>query len=97
MVSRISRIAPRGLSVRLSLHSNTQRSNRDRLKGERMPKTLDKTDFTTRWKTIQDLCSVIACHSAFEDCMDGDTVGLGGRHFIINCCHLQLSKRTAGR
>lgn len=47
-----------------------------RLKGERIQKKLDKEDFTTRWKTIQDLCSVIACHSAFEDCKDGDNVGL---------------------
>jgi hypothetical protein len=47
-----------------------------RLKGERMQKKLDKDDFATRWKTIRDLCSVIACHSAFEDCMDGDDVGL---------------------
>jgi len=41
-----------------------------------MPKQIDKDDFTTRWKTIQDLCSVIACHSAFEDCMDSDGIGL---------------------
>jgi hypothetical protein len=61
----------------------TQRSNCDRLKGERTQKKPDKDDFATRWKAIQDLCSVIACHSAFEDCMDGDNVELGGRHAII--------------
>lgn len=60
-----------------------QRSNCDRLKGERVKKKLDKEDLTTRWKTIQDLCSVIACHNTFEDCMDGDNVGLGRRHVII--------------
>ncbi|KAI0256797.1 hypothetical protein BJV78DRAFT_1116968, partial [Lactifluus subvellereus] len=47
-----------------------------RLKGERMQKKFEKEDFRIRWKTIQDLCSVMACHSAFEDCMDGDSVGL---------------------
>jgi len=47
-----------------------------RLKGERMLKKIDKEDFTTRWKTVQGLCSVIACHNAFEDCTDGDSVGL---------------------
>ncbi|KAI9509649.1 hypothetical protein F5148DRAFT_1186141 [Russula earlei] len=47
-----------------------------RLKGERMPKKTDQEDFATRWKTMQDLCSVIACHNAFEDCMDGNGVGL---------------------
>lgn len=51
-----------------------------------MQKKLDKEDFATRWKTVQDLCSVIACHSAFEDCMDGDNfghVGLGRHHVIV--------------
>jgi hypothetical protein len=62
------------------------------LKGERIQKKLDKEDFTTRWKTIQDLCSVIACHSAFEDCMDGDNVGLGGRHVIIYLLSLTIIK-----
>src|SRR6267154_3468550 len=95
MVSRISRHAPRGLSVRVSLHSNTQRSNCDRLKGERIQKKLDKEDFTTRWKTIQDLCSVIACHSAFEDCMDGDIVGLGGRHVIVYLLSLTIIKENS--
>ncbi|KAI0006126.1 hypothetical protein BJV74DRAFT_22263 [Russula compacta] len=47
-----------------------------RLKGEKMLKKIDKEDFATRWKTIRDLCSVIACRSAFEDCMDSDGVGL---------------------
>jgi hypothetical protein len=47
-----------------------------RLKGEREQKALAKEDFGTRWKAIFDLCSVIACHSAFEDCMDGDSIGL---------------------
>jgi hypothetical protein len=52
-------------------------SNSGRLKGEREQKALAKEDFGTRWKAIFDLCSVIACHSAFEDCMDGDSIGLG--------------------
>ncbi|KAI9446360.1 hypothetical protein H4582DRAFT_1905171 [Lactarius indigo] len=47
-----------------------------RLKGERAQKTLEKDNFRSRWKTMLDLCSVIACHSAFEDCMDGDSIGL---------------------
>jgi hypothetical protein len=63
------------------------------LKGERIQKNLDKKDLTTRWKTIQDFCSVIACHSAFEDCMDGDNVGLGGRHVIIYLLSLTIIKR----
>lgn len=78
----------------------TRRGNCGSLKGERMPKQIDKDDFTTRWKTIQDLCSVIACHSAFEDCMDGDGIGLGRRHFIINIINLlllTLSKKIVGR
>jgi hypothetical protein len=62
------------------------------LKGETVQKKLDKEDFTTRWKTIQNLCSVIACHSAFEDCMDGDNVGLGGRHVIIYLLSLTIIK-----
>ncbi len=48
-----------------------------------MQKKPDKEDFATRWKAIQDLCSVIACHTAFEDCKDGENVELGGRHAII--------------
>jgi hypothetical protein len=47
-----------------------------RLKGDRAQKSLEKDDFRTRWKTMLDLCSVIACHSAFEDCMEGDSIGL---------------------
>ncbi|KAI9466307.1 hypothetical protein BJY52DRAFT_347684 [Lactarius psammicola] len=47
-----------------------------RLKGERAQKAVEKDNFRIRWKTMQDLCSVIACHSAFEDCMDGDSIGL---------------------
>ncbi|KAH9063340.1 hypothetical protein EDB87DRAFT_1557873 [Lactarius vividus] len=47
-----------------------------RLKGERVQKALEKDNFRSRWKTMLDLCSVIACHSAFEDCMDGDNIGL---------------------
>lgn len=47
-----------------------------RLKGERAQKALEKEDFTIRWKTMLDFCSVVACHSAFEDCMDGDSIGL---------------------
>jgi hypothetical protein len=62
------------------------------LKGERIQKKLDKEDFTTRWKTIQDLCSVIACHSAFEDCMDGNNVGLGERYVIIYLLSLTIIK-----
>jgi len=78
----------------------TRRGNCGSLKGERMPKQFDKDDFTSRWKTIQDLCSVIACHSAFEDCMDGDSIGLGRRHFIIDIIYLlllTLLKRIVGR
>lgn len=52
-------------------------SNSGRLKGEREQKALAKEDFRNRWKAMFDLCSVIACHSAFEDCMDGDSIGLG--------------------
>ena len=77
-----------------------RKGNCGSLKGEKMSKQIDKDDFTTRWKTIQDLCSVIACHSAFEDCMDGDSVGLGRRRFIINIINLSLltlSKRIVGR
>jgi hypothetical protein len=77
----------------------TRRGNCGSLKGEKMSKEIDKDDFTTRWKTIQDLCSVIACHSAFEDCMDGDSVGLGRCRFMINIIKLSLltlSKRIAG-
>lgn len=47
-----------------------------RLKGERAQKALEKDNFRTRWETMLDLCSVIACHNAFEDCMDGDNIGL---------------------
>ncbi|KAN0140728.1 hypothetical protein V8E53_001172 [Lactarius tabidus] len=47
-----------------------------RLKGEREQKALAKEDFRIRWKAMFDLCSVIACHSAFEDCVDGDSIGL---------------------
>src|SRR5260221_4769069 len=78
----------------------TRRGNCGSLKGEKMPKQIDNDDFTSRWKTIQDLCSVIACHSAFEDCMDGDSVGLGRRRFIVNILNLlllTLSKRIVGR
>jgi hypothetical protein len=55
----------------------------DRLKGERAQKKFEKEGFRIRWKTIQDLCSVVACHSAFEDCMDGDSVGLGAHYVVI--------------
>lgn len=58
-----------------------------------MQKQLDKEDFATRWKTIQDLCSVIACHSAFEDCMDGDN-GLGGHHVIVYLSSLTIVKEN---
>jgi hypothetical protein len=61
-----------------------QRGNCSSLKGEKTQKKIDRDDFTTRWKTIQDLCSVIACHSAFEDCMDGDSFGLGRHRVIIS-------------
>ncbi|KAF8274923.1 hypothetical protein EI94DRAFT_1711996 [Lactarius quietus] len=47
-----------------------------RLKGEREHKALAKDDLRIRWKAMLDLCTVIACHSAFEDCMDGDSIGL---------------------
>ena len=52
-------------------------SNSGRLKSEREQKALAKEDLRIRWKAMLDLCSVIACHSAFEDCMDGDSIGLG--------------------
>ncbi len=52
-------------------------SNSGRLKGERAQKVLEKEEFRIRSKTMLDLCSVIACHSAFEDCKDGDYIGLG--------------------
>lgn len=55
-----------------------------------MQKEIDKEDFATRWKTIRDLCSVIACRSAFEDCMDGDSVGLGGYRIIVNMSSLTI-------
>jgi len=61
-------------------------SNSGRLKGERAQKVLEKDGFRIRWKTMLDLCSVIACHSAFEDCMDGDSIGLGMcqyRRFLV--------------
>ncbi|KAI0273731.1 hypothetical protein BC834DRAFT_855279 [Gloeopeniophorella convolvens] len=47
-----------------------------RAKGERTPKALEKDDLASRWRTIQDLCSIVACQSAFEDCTDGDAVEL---------------------
>ena len=72
-----------------------QRDNCGSLKGERMPKKIDKDDFTTRWKTIQDLCSVIACHSAFEDCMDGDTIGLGRHRVIVHLSSLIIVEENS--
>ena len=69
--------------------ASVPRSDCCRLKGDRMPKKVDKEDFATRWKTIRDLCSVIACHNAFEDCTDGDGVGLGRCQFVT--CLLSLS------
>lgn len=72
-----------------------QRGNCGSLKGERMPKKIDRDNLTTRWKTIQDLCSVIACHSAFEDCMDGDGVGLGRRHSVINLSLLTMVEENS--
>jgi hypothetical protein len=79
-----------------------QRGDCGSLKGERMPKKFDKDDFTTRWKTVQDLCSVIACHSAFEDCMDDDGIGLGRHRVIVhllsvityNCRREQLATNS---
>lgn len=72
-----------------------QRGNCGSLKGERMPKKFDKDDFTTRWKTMQDLCSVIACHSAFEDCLDGDSIGLGRHCVIVNLSSLTIVKEDS--
>lgn len=60
-----------------------------------MQKKFDKEDFTTRWKTIQNLCSVIACHSAFEDCTDGDSVGLGRSRAIIHLPSLMIIKENS--
>ena len=57
-----------------------------------MQKKFDKDDFAIRSKTIQDLCSVIACHSAFEDCMDRDNVGLGRRHVVVCLSSLTIVK-----
>jgi hypothetical protein len=57
-----------------------------------MQKKFDQEDFATRLKTIQDLCSVIACHDAFEDCMDGDNVGLGGCHLNMYMSLLTIAK-----
>ena len=57
-----------------------------------MQKKFDQEDFAIRSKTIQDLCSVIACHDAFEDCTDGDNVGLGGCHFIMYLVLLTVVK-----
>ncbi|KAI0306477.1 hypothetical protein B0F90DRAFT_1690235 [Multifurca ochricompacta] len=51
-------------------------SNFGRLKGERTQKTFEREDLKVRWRTVLDMCSVIACHSAFQDCMDGDSVEL---------------------
>ena len=53
------------------------KSNSGRLKSEREQKASAKEDLRIRWKAMLDLCSVIACHSAFEDCMDGSSIGLG--------------------
>lgn len=72
-----------------------QRGNCGSLKGERMPKKFDKDDFTTRWKTIQDLCSVIACHSAFEDCVDGDGIGLGRHRVIVHLSSLTIVEENS--
>ena len=55
-------------------------SNSGRSKCDRAQKALEKENLRIRWKTMLDLCSVIACHSAFEDCMDGDSIGLGMCH-----------------
>lgn len=32
---------------------------------------------TARWQTVHDMCSLIACNLAFEDCKDGDAYDLG--------------------
>jgi hypothetical protein len=72
-----------------------QRGNCGSLKGEKTPKKFNKDDFTNRWKTMQDLCSVIACHSAFEDCMDGDSVGLGRHRVIVNPSSLTIVEENS--
>lgn len=32
----------------------------------------EQEELGIRWRTAQDICSVIACHEAFEECKDGD-------------------------
>ncbi|KAH0583791.1 hypothetical protein H2248_009394 [Termitomyces sp. 'cryptogamus'] len=33
-------------------------------------------DLTARWKTAHELCSLVACNQAFDDCKEGDTYDL---------------------
>jgi hypothetical protein len=67
-----------------------------RLKGERMQKKSEKEDFRIRWKTIQDICSVMACHSAFQDCMDGNSVELGEHNVVTWFWNSRLPKTISG-
>lgn len=36
----------------------------------------EQDELSVRWRTAQDICSVIACHSAFEEYKDGDLLNL---------------------
>lgn len=36
----------------------------------------EQEELSVRWRTAQDICSIIACHSAFEEYKDGDLFNL---------------------
>ncbi|KAI0054153.1 hypothetical protein FA95DRAFT_1480491 [Auriscalpium vulgare] len=43
-----------------------------RTRAQRVHNDVEKEELTVRWKTAQDLCSLMACHGAFDDCENGD-------------------------
>lgn len=42
-----------------------------------------KENLAARWEVAHDICSLIACNQAFEDCKEGGTYDLGNKLFIF--------------
>jgi hypothetical protein len=40
-------------------------------------KDIEKEMLTARWEVAHDICSLVACNQAFEDCKEGTTYDLG--------------------
>lgn len=60
------------LAIELSLNQSHHRTKASHADSE-----ADRETLTSRWQTAHDMCSLVTCNTAFEDCKEGETYDLG--------------------